>query len=78
MFLPVINILQAFQIDVRILGYISGSKTAEKPVATIFFHILTPTDKINYRKVFNGSPEEIVLQDIDKTAELFLESIATI
>lgn len=55
-----------------------GSETAEKPVGTIFFHILTPTDKISYHKIFKGSPEEIVLQAIDKAAELILESIATI
>lgn len=68
------------KITVAITGLTApgGSETAEKPVGTIFFHILTPTDKINYRKVFKGSPEEIVMQAIDKTAELILESIATI
>lgn len=68
------------KITVAITGLTTpgGSETVEKPVGTIFFHILTPTDKISYRKVFKGSAEEIVLQTIDKTAELILESIATI
>ncbi|KUJ59897.1 damage-inducible protein CinA [Flavobacteriaceae bacterium CRH] len=68
------------KITVAITGLTTsgGSETKEKPVGTIFFHILTPNDKISYRKVFKGSDEEIVLQAIDKTAELILESIAAI
>lgn len=68
------------KITVAITGLTTrgGSETVEKPVGTIFFHIITPTDKISHRKVFKGSAEEIVLQAIDKTAELILESIATI
>lgn len=51
-----------------------GSENKEKPVGTIFFHIITPLKKISHREVFKGTPEEIVLQAIDKTAELILES----
>lgn len=53
-----------------------GSETKEKPVGTMFFHIITPNDKISHRKVFKGTPEEIVLQAIDKIAQLIIESIA--
>ncbi|MEZ0128632.1 CinA family protein [Flavobacterium sp. LBUM151] len=53
-----------------------GSETKEKPVGTMFFHIITPNDKISHREVFNGTPEEIVLQAIDKTAQLIMDSIA--
>lgn len=68
------------KITVAITGLTTpgGSETIEKPVGTIFFHIITPTDKISHRKVFKGSAAEIVLQAIDKTAELIIESIATI
>ena len=51
-----------------------GSETVEKPVGTIFFHIITPLKKIAHREVFEGTPEKIILQAIDKTAELILES----
>ena len=53
-----------------------GSETEEKPVGTMFFHIITPEDKIMHREVFKGTPEEIVLQAIDKTAQLITDSIA--
>lgn len=53
-----------------------GSETKEKPVGTMFFHIITPNDKISHREVFTGTPEEIVLQAIDKTAQLIMDSIA--
>lgn len=53
-----------------------GSETKEKPVGTMFFHIITPHDKISHHEVFKGTPEEIVLQAIDKTAQLITESIA--
>jgi len=53
-----------------------GSETEEKPVGTMFIHIITPNDKISHREVFKGSPEEIILQAIDKTAMLIIESIA--
>lgn len=52
-----------------------GSETKEKPVGTIFFHIITPEKKISHREVFKGTPEKIVLQAIDKTAELILENL---
>ena len=65
------------KIAVGITGLTSpgGSETKEKPVGTIFFHILTPTKKIFHREVFEGNPEKIILQAIDKTAELILESL---
>lgn len=55
-----------------------GSETEEKPVGTIFFYIITPAEKISHREVFEGTPEEIVLKTVDKTAGLILNSIATL
>lgn len=65
------------KITVAITGLTTpgGSETIEKPVGTIFIYIITPDKKINHREVFNGSPEEIVLLAIDKTAELIIESL---
>jgi len=68
------------KITVAITGLTTagGSETDEKPVGTIFFYIITPDKKINHREVFKGSPEEIILQAIDKTAELIIDSIVSL
>jgi nicotinamide-nucleotide amidase len=68
------------KITVAITGLTSpgGSENEEKPVGTIFFHIITPSDIISHREVFQGSPEEIVLQTTDKTAELIIDSISSL
>lgn len=65
------------KITVAITGLASagGSESEEKPVGTIFIHILTPSDDIKHRQVFNGSPEEIVIQAIDQTAALIVDYI---
>lgn len=52
-----------------------GSENKEKPVGTIFFHIITPAKKISHREVFKGAPEKIVLQAIDTAAMLILEGL---
>lgn len=63
------------KITVAITGLTApgGSETNGKPVGTIFFYIITPTGKVNHSEVFQGSAENIVLQAIDRTAELILE-----
>jgi len=65
------------KITVAITGLAApgGSETEEKPVGTIFFHIITPSDTIKHREVFKGSPEEIILQAIDKTSELIVDAL---
>jgi len=65
------------KITVAITGLTSagGSESEEKPVGTIFFHIITPSKKISHRDVFKGTPEKIVLQAIDKTAELIIKNL---
>jgi len=52
-----------------------GSETEEKPVGTMFLHIITPVGPIAHREVFSGTPEEIVMQTIDKAAQLITEKI---
>lgn len=56
----------------------SGSETPEKPVGTFFFSIITPSENINKRKVFKGDSEQIIIQAIDETAKLIIESIASL
>ncbi|MDR7208735.1 CinA family protein [Flavobacterium piscis] len=68
------------KITVAITGLTTpgGSETDDKPVGTIFLYIITPGKKINHEEVFKGSSEEIILQAIDKTAELIIENIASL
>lgn len=49
-----------------------GSETSEKPVGTMFIHIIFPNRFVAHAEVFRGSPEEIILQCIDKAAELII------
>lgn len=62
-------------ITVAVTGLITpgGSESEEKPVGTMFLHIITPKKRISHREIFGGSPESIMLQAIDRTAELILE-----
>lgn len=52
-----------------------GSETRQKPVGTIFFYIITPTEQIRHRELFHGTPEQIVMQAVDKTAQLIHDAI---
>jgi nicotinamide-nucleotide amidase len=52
-----------------------GSETPEKPVGTMFVHLLFRDDSIPVRKTFKGTPEDIVLQTIDQVAQLILEKV---
>ena len=48
-----------------------GSETAEKPVGTMFLHAINK-DKLLFseRMLFNGNPEEIILQTVQHTSKL--------
>ncbi|AWH86576.1 damage-inducible protein CinA [Flavobacterium album] len=52
-----------------------GSETPEKPVGTMFLSIITPLGTIDDRTVFKGDPESIILQTIDRAAELIVKNI---
>lgn len=52
-----------------------GSETPEKPVGTMFVHLCTRRKSVAIREVFTGQPEDIVLQCIDRIAELILSEI---
>jgi nicotinamide-nucleotide amidase len=52
-----------------------GSETREKPVGTMFIHIILPMGFVAHGEVFRGTDEEIILQCIDKTAELIIEQL---
>src|SRR5436190_12237945 len=52
-----------------------GSETPEKPVGSMFIHIILPMGFVAHGEVFWGSAEEIILQCIDKAAELIIEQL---
>lgn len=59
-------------ITVAVTGLVApgGSETPEKPVGTMFIHILFPEGFIAHAEVFSGGAEDIILQAVDRTAEL--------
>ena len=52
-----------------------GSETPEKPVGTMFIHIIHPTGFVSHREIFSGDQEAIVLQAIERAAELITQAI---
>lgn len=53
-----------------------GSETEDKPVGTMFIHIVLPENRyIAHREVFTGSPEKIIRQTIKTTGELITEAL---
>ena len=53
-----------------------GSETPEKPVGTMFIHILLPGRKYcSHREVFTGEPKEIISQAIQRTGQLLTELV---
>lgn len=55
-----------------------GSETPEKPVGTMFLHIIIKKLDIAHREVFQGKPSEIILQTTDRGAEIILEHLEMI
>ena len=54
-----------------------GSETEEKPVGTMFLHIIGPAESYcAHREVFEGSAEEIINQTIDRTGALISEMLS--
>lgn len=52
-----------------------GSETAEKPVGTMFLHVLYKGQGIAQRDLFKGDPESIILQTVDSAAALIIRAI---
>ena len=65
-------------IAVAITGLTSpgGSESEDKPVGTMFIHISLPEDRyFAHREVFEGSPEDIISQTIERTGTLLIRLI---
>ena len=52
-----------------------GSETKEKPVGTMFVFALLKDREASFRKVFQGSCEDIIHQTITATAELLIDEL---
>lgn len=52
-----------------------GSETDEKPVGTMFLHIIFPKGSLSHREVYSGTPESIMLQATDTAARLIVEHL---
>jgi nicotinamide-nucleotide amidase len=52
-----------------------GSENAEKPVGTMFIHILIQDRPVSVKRLFTGDPEDIVLKTIDEAAEIIIREI---
>jgi nicotinamide-nucleotide amidase len=53
-----------------------GSETPEKPVDTMFIHALIKGKHRPVRANYEGSPEETVLQTIDRVAQLLINELS--
>lgn len=52
------------------LASAGGSETPQKPVGTMFFHIVINQQSYTHREVFKGTAEEVILQAIERIAQL--------
>ncbi len=73
------NLRHHFKADVIVavtgLASPGGSETPEKPVGTMFLHIILPQGYVAHREVFEGKQEEIILQAIDRGCELIIKKL---
>ena len=47
-----------------------GSESPEKPVGTMFLHIIINATHLKHREVFHGTPSEIMLETTDRAADI--------
>jgi len=53
-----------------------GSETEDKPMGTMFIHIKLPGNRYcAHREVFDGVPENIISQTIERTGELLIKLV---
>lgn len=49
-----------------------GSETAQKPVGTVFIHIIFPRESVRRRFVFDGKPREILDRALSETCGIIV------
>jgi nicotinamide-nucleotide amidase len=55
-----------------------GSETPDKPVGTMFIHAIIKDAHVKLRKVYSGSPKEMILQNAQDVADLIIMHTASI
>jgi len=55
-----------------------GSETKEKPVGTMFIHAIINGNSVPIREVFKGTPEEVVMQTVDRAASLLINELGQV
>lgn len=63
------------QLTVTGLTTPGGSETREKPVGTMFVFAIINGREASFRKVFNGSCEDIIHQTIDAAADMLINKL---
>ncbi len=63
------------QVAVTGLTTAGGSETEEKPVGTMFVYAIVKGQPTSFRRVFDGSCEDIIHKTVDATAELLIAAI---
>jgi nicotinamide-nucleotide amidase len=63
------------QVAVTGLTTQGGSETVHKPVGTMFVHLLTGQSSVAVHDVFQGSPEEIVMQAVELAAQTIMNEL---
>lgn len=63
------------QVAVTGLTTSGGSETPQKPVGMMFIHLVMKDKSVGIREVFDGTPESIIMQTVDKVAELLIMHI---
>jgi len=53
-----------------------GSETADKPVGTMFIHAIIKGKPCAEKVIYKGSPEEIVLQTIDRVGQMIIDELS--
>jgi nicotinamide-nucleotide amidase len=65
-------------IYVAVTGLImpGGSEEPGKPVGCMFVHALINERSVPLKEIFKGSPEEVVLQTVDRIAKLLIDELS--
>lgn len=52
-----------------------GSETEEKPVGTMFFHLVTPEKSVGFREAFAGGSDEILAKTVETAAGILVRNL---
>lgn len=67
-------------IHMAVTGLITsgGSETPEKPVGTMFIHMIIKGRSVGIREVFKGPAEDIMIKAIERAARLIVDEVSNL